>query len=376
MHIITALNLFPLQVTDMSVFSNDARLMNNAKYLGVGIGIFVVVLVIIYLLKNTFKIAALNDGASASGLGPRRFKVFIFHRIVRNLGLNREQAKMLDFVFRCDSVTDPIRSLNSSSLLDKHFKRAYRLIERTSVSEEEVTRKLSVLFTIRNIIENSNDGATAASTRQIPDNTAAVLTVDGINFPVRVISSRGDSLVVENPTTSTGEPFHPPKGIKVSLAFFTKNNNGFSVESRILGSAETAEGSVLQLVHSGQIKKLSKRRFRRRQTVISTSYFLVFVENPGGRKKEKLIVDKRRYSGNILDISIGGCSMKTDTSVSSGQKLKIEFTREDNSGIAALGEVLRVNRSGTNVIIHIRFIKIPRRSLNTINAVVYEYAKN
>jgi DNA-binding LytR/AlgR family response regulator len=373
MDIITGLTLLPLQVTDMSVFNNDARLGNNAKYLGIGIVIFVVVMVIIYLLKNKFKIAALNDGANASGRGPRRFKLRDFHRITREMGLKREQAKMLDYVFRCDGVTDPVRSIHSSNLLDKHFKRAYRLIERTSSSAEEVNRRLSVLFAVRNIIDSNADTATT-STRQIPENTAAVLSVNSVNYPVRVISSRGDTLVVENPTTSTGELLSPSKGSKVSLEFFTKNGNGFSVESRIMGNVETAEGSVLQLVHSGQIKKLSNRRFRRRQTVISTSFFFVSVENPGHKKKEKLIVDKRRFSGNTLDISIGGCSIKTTTSLSTGQKIKIEFTREDNSVIVALGEVLRVNRSGTNVIIHTKFLKIPRRSLNTINAVVYEYA--
>jgi hypothetical protein len=166
------------------------------------------------------------------------------------------------------------------------------------------------------------------------------------------------------------------RGSKVTLNFFTNNNNCFSVESRILGNTETAEGAVLQLVHSGQIKKLSKRRFRRRQTVISTSFFMVFVENAGYKKKEKLVLDKRRFSGNISDISIGGCSIRTTVSIDVGQKLKIEFTREDNSVIAALGEVLRVNRTGKNVIIHVKFIRIPRRSLNTINAVVYDYVDN
>jgi hypothetical protein len=370
MHIITVLTLLPLQVTDMTAFNNDARLGEHAKYLGIGLVVLVVVIVLINLLKNKFKIAALNDGTSASGKGPRRYKMLTFHRIVRNLHLNREQSKMLDYVFRCDGVTDPIQTLNSSALIDRHFKRAYRLIERTSGSEEEVTRKLTVLFAIRNILD-TNESAT--STRQIPANTAAVLTVNSVNYPVRVISAKGDSLVVENPITNTGELLNPSKGSKVTLDFFTNNNNGFSVESRILGNTETAEGAVLQLVHSGQIKKLSNRRFRRRQTVIATRFFMVFAENPGQKKKGKLVVDKRRFTGNTLDISIGGCSIKTTSSVELRQKLKIEFTREDNSVIAALGEVLRINRSGANVIIHVKFIKIPRRSLNTINAVVYDY---
>jgi c-di-GMP-binding flagellar brake protein YcgR len=282
---------------------------------------------------------------------------------------------MLDFVFRCDGVTDLERSFHSSALLDRHFKKAFRNIERTIKSEEEMTEKLSLLFSIRNIIESTASSVTATSTRQIPANTAAVLSVGEVNYPIRVISSRGDSLVTETPMNHTGTSLRLPSGSKVNLAFFTQSSKGFSVESRVMGTAETADGPVLQLVHSGKIKKLSNRNFRRRQTVISMSYYFVNTEETGhGKKKQiKLTIDKRQFSGNILDISIGGCSIQTKTYTNLGQKLKIEFTREDRSVVVALGEVLRTGRAGMNTVLHVKFLKVPRKSLNSINAVVYEY---
>jgi hypothetical protein len=280
---------------------------------------------------------------------------------------------MLEFVLRNNGVTDPERSLNSPNLLDRHFKRAYRTIERTSASQDEMNNQLAILFATRNIIENSLGTTTTTSTRQIQENVAAVLAIEDTNYPVRVISSRGDSLIIENPITSEGTPLRLPRGSKVSLSFFTKSSKGFVVESRVLGSSETASGPVLLLVHSGQIKRLSKRRFRRRQTVINTSFYYVHVEEIGRKQEKKMIVDRHKFSGNILDISIGGCSIKTTVPVNSGQRLKIEFTREDNSIVVALGEVLRTNRTGVSTIIHVKFLKVPRKSLNSINAMVYEY---
>ena len=87
-----------------------------------------------------------------------------------------------------------------------------------------------------------------------------------------------------------------------------------------------------------------------------------------------MVVDKRRLTGNIIDISIGGCSIKTSVNVPSGQRLKIEFNHEGNVTVAVLGQVLRTNRSGISTIMHIKFLKVPRRSLNAINALVFEYA--
>jgi hypothetical protein len=128
----------------------------------------------------------------------------------------------------------------------------------------------------------------------------------------------------------------------------------------------------VQLAHSGEIKRLSNRRFRRRQIVISTNYYLVHMEG-SGKKNTKMIVDKRRFTGNIMDISIGGCSIKTNTPVSVRQRIKIEFTCKDGNTVATLGEILRTNRTGVNTVMHIKFLKVPRRSLNSINAMVYEY---
>jgi len=362
-------NLFLLQ--SLGDFRLQQKAPTYVLYFIAGVGAIIVLLLILNYLKNSNKIDSLNK-TSVDESGERKFSIFTFRRIVANLGLDKEQTNMLEFVLKCDNVTDLVRSFESPILLDKHFKKAFRLIERTSISHDEMNNRLSVLFATRNIIENKANTVSTTSTREIPEKTAAVLALGDTNYPTRVISSKGDSLIVEHPLSSTGEPLDLQKGSLVSLSFFPEPNKGFAVDSRVLGSTETIDGyRVLQLVHSGQIKKLSKRRFRRRQTVITTAFYFVYAKD--GKKSTEMTIDRRRFAGNIIDISIGGCSIKTSVPVNSEQLLKIEFTREDDSIVAALGEVLRANRNGTDTIMHIKFFKVPRRSLNSINAMVYEY---
>ena len=368
-----AINMFLLQV-DLSDFSRGLNKSSSyVVFFLLGIGAIVILMLILNYLKNSNKVESLNKTAVGDE-GQRRFSIFTFRRIATNLGLDKDQTNMLEFVFKCDNVTDLVRSFESPMLLDKHFKKAFRIIERTSISHDEMNKRLSVLFDTRNIIENKANSVSTTSTREIPENTAAVLALGEVNYPTRVISSKGDSLIVEHPSSSTGEPLELQKGSLVSVSFFPEPNKGFAVDSRVLGTTETIDGHhVLQLVHSGQIKKLSKRRFRRRQTVITTAFYFVMMEDGKGKKGAEMSIDKRRFSGNILDISIGGCSIKTAVPVNNNQKLKIEFTREDDSIVAALGEVLRTHRAGTDTIMNIKFIKVPRKSLNSINAMVYEY---
>jgi len=367
------LSIFPMQLLSLRDIQMPTKGAGYAIFFLAGIGVVVVLLLVLNFLKNSNKVESLNRTAVGDE-GQRKFSIFTFRRIATNLGLDKDQTNMLEFVFKCDNVTDVVRSFESPILLDKHFKKAFRIIERTSISHDEMNNRLSVLFDTRNIIENKANSVSTTSTREIPENTAAVLALGDTNYPTRVISTKGDSLIVEHPLSSTGEPLDLQKGGLVSVSFFPEPNKGFSVDSRVLGTTETIDGHhILQLVHSGQIKKLSKRRFRRRHTVITTAFYFVLMGDGKGAKNAEMSVDKRRFSGNILDISIGGCSIKTAVPVNNGQKLKIEFTREDDSIVAALGEVLRVHRAGTDTIMNIKFIKVPRKSLNTINAMVYEY---
>jgi hypothetical protein len=334
----------------------------------VGLGVIILILVLV----NVFK-SRIPQGTGSLGSGPRHFSGIALHRLAASAGLDHDQTKMLEYVLKNDNVVDPGRSLASFTLLDRHFKRAYRTIERTANTEEEVQERLSLLFSTRNILESSQGTPDIASTRRIAENTPAVIGTGRDNYPVRVISAKGDDLVVENPKNALGSPIRLSRGSKITLSFFTKSSKGFSFESRILGASESGEGPVLHLVHSTQIKRLSQRRFRRRQAVIPVNFFFVRVEESGWRKEKKLVVDKRRLSGNIMDVSIGGCSVKTNVSVPSGTRLKIEFMHGENMNIAILGQVLRTNRSGISTVMHVKFLKVPRRSLNAINALVYEY---
>jgi c-di-GMP-binding flagellar brake protein YcgR len=252
-------------------------------------------------------------------------------------------------------------------MLDQHFKRAYRVMENTAANDNDLQERLSILFAVRNIIEVYAGGGNISSTRQLPGNITAALNTDEGQYTVRILSARGEYMLVESPKKPSGSAVRLAAGSKVTLSFFGDTNNGFSVASRIVGLEESKEGPVLQIVHSSQIQRLSHRRFRRRQAVIASNFYSVYV------KGKRMVVDKKRSSGNILDISTGGCSIKTSAPVNSGVRLKIEGSL-GKMPLIALGQVLRINQSRGSTVMHIKFLKIPRKSLNEINAYVYEYA--
>ncbi|MDR3247437.1 MAG: PilZ domain-containing protein [Treponema sp.] len=342
----------------------------DGVYLGIAMGIVIIVVVIVNLVRKRMGI-----GDSAFSVAPKaRINRSGLNKLSHSVGLDSTQSKMLGFVMKNDGVIDPERVMQSSDLLDRHFRRAYNAIERTTRSDDETQQKLSVLFSTRNILEASTGGNSGVTTtRVITENTPAVLILDGNSYPIRVISARGAYLIVENPTNAMGEPLTVTRNKPITLSFFTKSSNGFSVNSTVFGTSKTpSAGKVLQVVHSTAIKSLSQRRFRRRQTAAPLEFHLVRLEPGQKRHEQKMVVDKRKALGTILDISIGGCSVQTSSAISAGVRLKLDFLA-GKKHVVALGEVLRTNRNRSGTIMHIKFLKVPRKSMNLINALVFEY---
>jgi len=363
--------LFPLvSVTD---FKWDTGPKASPKDLII-VFIIVAVIVTVLLIINKKRGGAgrkLSSAAAASTPGAGVLSIFALHRIARNLGLDREQSKMLDYVFKTDQVVDPERSVKTPSLLDRHFRRAYRVIEQSQGHENEKQHRLSVLFSTRNIIENNVlEGMT--STRQIKDDTKLTIVANKDKLDVIVISTKGDYIDVESPKNVLGSQIKIQKGTKLNVLFFDKSNKGFSFETRVTGYTTRQGHPAMQLAHSNQLRFLSQRRFRRKHTAVPCTMFLVIVEGSG--KKQRLIADKRRLQGTIADISVGGCSIKTLTAIQVGARFKLDFMLCDLN-LVALGQVLRTNRTGVNTIIHMKFLKLTQKSMNIINSFVYEYSQ-
>jgi c-di-GMP-binding flagellar brake protein YcgR len=302
------------------------------------------------------------------------FSIFKLHRIARNLGLDHEQTKMLNHVFKTEQVTDLQRSINSPSLLDRHFRHTFRTLNHIHGKEIETQHKLGVLFSTRNILENSRlSGIT--STQQINDDIKFMTLSDKNKMDVRVLSTKGEYLEVEAPKNVFGTLVKFQKGEKFNVLFFDKNNKGFSFETQFVGYSSKLSHTTMQLAHSNQLKFLSQRRFRRKQMSNTCLLCLVVIDNSG--EKQRLIADKRKMQGKLLDISVGGCSIKMRTPVPVGAKFMIEFQLSESSdmNLEAIGQVLRTTRKGANTIIHIKFLKASQKTMNLINSFVYEYSQ-
>ncbi|MCL1813476.1 MAG: PilZ domain-containing protein [Treponema sp.] len=339
----------------------------------IGIGAILVLVFISSLIKN-----GLGAGKGPrKGSAPRRISMFAMRRVAKTYRLDHDQTKALEYVLRSNGVTDPETTTSNPTALDKHFKRAFKQIENNAHSEEDAQQKMALLFSVRNAIDiQHNTSAGTTSGQRISMGMSGILSVNNGSYPVKVVSAKGEIVLVDCPRNAVGSMIKFPKGTRVNLAFFSKNNKGYSFDSQVVGIAETSFGPALQLSHAREAKAMTQRRFRRTSASLNCDFYMVRIETIKSKKPPKMVVDSRRMTGSVMDISIGGCAIKTAISVPAGSKLKIEFDYANRAvPIAVLGQVLRINRSGiANTVIHIKFLKVPRKAMNAINTLVFEYS--
>lgn len=357
-------------------FKDDSPL--GAVLLFLVIGVLAAILIILNIKKVGIGDTGLRLGKASSDEEdkPRKFSASAMHKIAHSYGLNSEQSKLLESIFRFEEVSNPAKVMTDQSLIDKYFKDAYKRIERASDEEEIMQKHLSLLFSIRNAIDFSHTLAESAVPPKITKDMPAILTLGGTNdgYPVRVLSVKGPSLVTECPHNAAGASVKIPRGSKINLSFFANTSKGFNMEGHVTAITNSNGAQTLQIA-SGKTQTLTQRRFRRRQVGLNCGYYQVNMPDTrhGAKKGAKMTVSSRQSSGSILDISVGGCAIQTSGTVKPGTYLKIEFQVTGAPSSAVLGQVLRINSGGAANTLHTKFTKVPRKAMNIINALIFEY---
>jgi hypothetical protein len=167
-------------------------------------------------------------------------------------------------------------------------------------------------------------------------------------------------------------------------------DEGFSRAIRALGREEDADTDIAKLfairnkieyyltaaeaMKNPLPEKMTVRRYKRRDTNIPVVFYLVIEkeEQEGLKKVKKLSLDSAKHTGTMLNISSGGCAVSTRDPGKTGMRFKLEFKIGRTNG-AALVQVLRINQNRSGNVLHARFLKVSAKSLNAINAFIFDY---
>ena len=311
----------------------------------------------------------------------RKYGRYVFHRMAKNIGLQKHHIEILEYLIRVCSVRQPFLLFSSSGLLDDVLKKGiYALHQNTKLNEEEREHRLTYLFQIKQIIErNARRGIGVRSTIMMRAGQSVTVTTEtGAQYNTRVVSNLKDMVALAAVQDDAGGQIRWPRGTRLKINFWRESDAGYAFESKVLGYDKIKGAQCVLLHHAKTLKREQQRKYRRSPIHRPCFFFPVLIVDSGaGRRsgKKAVVQATRRYLGNLIDISAGGCSINSIYPLKPGSLCKIEFELARRQRITVFGKVKRVRKTGfRGGVMHIMFTKLSSRYLNQIYLYVYDFS--
>lgn len=314
-----------------------------------------------------------QKGASARG-GRKAFK-----RAAAARGLDRREISLLQQV-ASQANSAPVRLLQSAGALDSALKRTFSSLENDPhPGVDKEARKLQ-LYRLKQKLERSGSGGTGnyGSTKQITlGQQVTVQDEEGNRYQSKINGNLQKNLSLTVPVDARGNQVRWKKWTKLKIYFWKANGQGYSFQSKVLGYNVLRGVSSLFIQHSGSVNREQQRRYRRKEMNRPAYFYPVKVITAGSGKniqKKAIVEHKKATLATVIDISAGGCSMKSNYPLGKGELVKIEFDTRKGNQVTAYGKVRGMAKSRPiGGVMHIQFTRLSRSNLNRINSYIYEF---
>ncbi|WP_211227921.1 flagellar brake protein [Spirochaeta cellobiosiphila] len=314
-----------------------------------------------------------------SSSGGRKYNKGNFRKVAQSMGLSKNQVNILENIIKKLSVSNPFRLLESSSYFDTVLKKAINAIDDSSLSSNDKETQKNTIYGIRQIIEAHTMNRQKSVKNSYILRFGMNLTLSdrpGYSLDSHVTGNVDRYFTAEAPINHKGQRVKWHKGTKVKVSFWLNETNGYHFFTRVMGYKNSGGVNSVQLEHSKKILPTQQRRFRRKE--LSKPAYLypisILTSGKGKRQTKKAIVhENQAFMGTMLDISAGGCSVRTTTPKNEGTLIRVNFETERGNPLVIYGKVVRT-RSDTyrGAVMHIKMTTISQKNLNKIRAFVYE----
>jgi hypothetical protein len=339
----------------------------------IGLAVFAAIALVLIFYTSIVKKNRAKRG------GKKRFKKGAFKRQAAKVGLSKKQTKNIENLLKTHNVENPMRVFDNSAVLDSVIANKLNSLENAKAPPAEKEKIKYELFQLKRLIERSEMlSRVLNSTRQLRLSTKIELTHDNLHKYETIISANLKKMfAVEVPKNDAQRPVRWPKGTKLVITYLRDDNEIYTFNSRVLGYSTVNKVTTMLLAHAQNVKQ-SQNRMNRRKELDRPVYFypVVIVESGSGRKKEKkaVVQQNRRHLGTLLDVSAGGCSIKSSFLFNPGALTRVDFETGYKSQAKALGKIQRIRKTeGKGGIMHIQFTRVSRNNMNKIQSFVYGY---
>ncbi len=274
-------------------------------------------------------------------------------------------------------IANPLYLLRNEKILDELFSRAFHALQNSETSKKDAEVSKTLLFTLREAIDNYRKLSTVLkSTRSVESGQEMLLvTPQDEQYPTVVLENSARGLVCRVPRDEFGNEIRLPIWSKVGLFFSTETGQAYRCSTRILRYESGTRETYGVIAHTDSLKALPNRRHERLEIDLSCRFRHVRVANvvSGKHTIHKFYPEGTDYPATICDISAGGCSFKTLYPPQAKDYIELQCSLDGKNSDSMTGKVVGIEDTmrATGSIVHIKFAKMPRATMNRIFTLIF-----
>ena len=347
----------------------------TTMYITGGIVAVFVIFLIIGANVNKNRSTAGTGGGSSKPVSPRAGRKK-FRKHSKKLGLTQLQVRLLEDIAKRYKVPSPINFFTNPKIFNTTMKKAIVDYENGSYAPQVRESYKMALFNVKQKLDRySGIKKSFNTTRQLKNGLNITLVSDSkIRYQSHIVANLKDSVCVSLPQQPDGNFIRWKKWQPLEVSFWEKGDKGFAFKTKVMGYSNVKNETCIMLQHSNSLSQSQQRRYPRKALGKHCYFFKINIMTIGrGKTKQKkaVLADAKGRLGNILEISAGGCSIKSANSLQKGELIKINLDMNQKK-MGILGKIVNTRREGLGTtIMHIQFTTISRTNMNSIHTFVY-----
>jgi hypothetical protein len=299
-----------------------------------------------------------------------------FRKYSKNLELNQLQIKLLEDMAKRYKVPSPLNFFTNTKIFNTTLKKAINDFENGSYAPQVRESYKMALFGVKQKLDRySGTKKSFNTTRQLKTGLSITLVSDSkVRYQSHVVANLKDAVCISIPLQSDGSYIRWKKWQQLDATFWEKGDKGFSFKTKVMGYSNIKNETCIMLQHTNSLSQSQQRRFPRKELGKHCYFFKINIMKVGrgkNRQKKAVLADSKGRLGNILEISAGGCSIKSGNSLQKGELIKINLDMNGKK-MGILGKIVNIGREGPGTsTMHIQFTTISCSNLNSINTFIY-----
>ena len=343
--------------------------------------LFIFSLIIMFLLVINLIFGKNIKNNSSRKINPKKAtKVSDINKISNIYNLTLEQKKLLINICKKKTIPNLEVNFHSENFCNNFFMTQYYDIRKNAnnLSEDEIENQISVLFALRQKIENAKKQlSNLSSSIAIPEgHTLFLYNNEKEVFYAEILKNTKENIYISIPKSSLGVTIELEPLSKITFYYQTTSGTAYIFESRVVRYENQEEKNILVITHSNNLRCYQRRQYKRIDINKTCTFSAVKTTSLANGKDVNIKYEplEKKHLGKLLEISAGGCSISTNLNIKEKQYIFIEFELDDKSKDTVVGLIVDTETTvGNSYVLHIVFVNINKKTRNKIFSKVYEY---